>query len=396
MPRCAGPTLAAVVAVGVSVWLSAPAARAEETGVEQKGAWTHQLTYTVDVTGAVEGGVQKAGRVLDNIDAVLDGDLGQAFGWRDTKLHIYLLNNSGGRPNEVVGSLQGVDNIEVARPRLRLYEAWMEHSFGQVSVLAGLYNLNSEFYTTETSGLLMAPPFGIGSELASTGPNGPSIFPLSSLAVRVKAGAEKGFYGEAAVLNAHAGTLGANDDTQMGLDRGVILIGEGGWRGARRLAVGVWGYSEAQDDIRDTRPDGSPARHRSQGAYVLAEGPLWSTSRGMGVNAFMRAGVSDGDTSPYEGGWQAGVKLDKLVPGRPDSALSIGFQQAFLSRKQRSNGLDQGLAIGPNESGVEMVYADRIGRVSFRPDLQLIQNPQGDRNRPTALVGALRLIIDLN
>jgi porin len=380
--------LSTVFAAAVSIPAAAHA--------EDSPTWSHQLTYTADVTGALQGGEARAGRVLDNIDLILEGDLEKAIGWRDTKVHAYVLNNSGGRPNDIVRSLQGVDNIEVAQPRLRLYEAWVEHGFGAVSALAGLYNLNSEFYTTDTSGLLIAPPFGIGSELASTGPNGPSIFPLTALAVRFKTTAEKGAYAEAAVLSAHSGTIGQSDQLQLGMDNGALVIGEAGWRGPGRVAVGLWGYTEAQDDIRDTTPDGSPERRRSQGVYVLAEGPLKTWTSGAELSGFLRAGRGDGDTSPYDGGWQAGVKLEHVVPGRPKAAFSAGVQQGYLSRKQRANGADEGRDIGPTESGVELVYADSIGRVSFRPDLQFIFHPEGDRARDTAVVGALRLIIDLN
>jgi porin len=160
--------------------------------------------------------------------------------------------------------------------------------------------------------------------------------------------------------------------------------------------VGLWGYTEPQADIRQTAPDGSPERRRSQGVYLLAEGPLRTWASGAELSGFLRAGRGDGDTSPYDGGWQAGLRLEHFVPGRPKAAFSAGVQQGFLSRKQRDNGMDEGRDIGPAESGVELVYGDSIGRVSIRPDLQLIFHPEGDRARDTAVVGALRLTIDLN
>ena len=131
--------------------------------------WTHDVVYTADVIGPVQGGVAKAGRYLDNLDITLDGDLERAVGWKGATVHAYVLNNMGGRPNDVAATLQGVDNIEVSRERLRLYELWIEQSLagGAASVRAGLYDLNSEFYATGASDLLIAPPFGIGSEPSS-------------------------------------------------------------------------------------------------------------------------------------------------------------------------------------------------------------------------------------
>ena len=88
------------------------------------------------------------------------------MGWRGASAHIDVLNNSGGIPNDDIGTLQGVDNIEVLSQRLRLFEAWVEQAWGDTSIRAGLYDLNSEFYSNDSAGLLMAPAFGIGSEVA--------------------------------------------------------------------------------------------------------------------------------------------------------------------------------------------------------------------------------------
>ncbi len=53
----------------------------------------------------------------------MDVDLAELSGWNGASLHFDILNNSGGVPSEDAGTLQGVDNIEVASQRLRLFEA---------------------------------------------------------------------------------------------------------------------------------------------------------------------------------------------------------------------------------------------------------------------------------
>jgi porin len=386
--RRAAPFIAAALA-----GLAASPALAQEAG-----AWTHDVVYTADVTGALKGGAAKAGRYLDNLDITLDGDLGKAVGWEGATLHAYVLNNQGGRPNDVAGTLQGVDNIEVSQAKLRLYELWVEQSLagGKASVRAGLYDLNGEFYATEASDLLIAPPFGIGSELASTGPNGPSIFPLTALAVRVRVGGETGGYAQGAVLSAKAGAFNEPDDLQRGLDDGAILIGEAGYVGRARLAAGAWTYTQQQDDIRDLTPAGEPAKSAAYGGYVLAEGRLWGSDDGPEGRAFVRAGASDGDTTPFAGGWQAGLRVDRVMPGRPDSAFSVGVHQGLLSKKFRANGRDAGLDPSRAESAIEVTYSDTIGRFSIQPDLQIVRHPGGERDRRTAIVGGLRLTVDLD
>ncbi len=171
----------------------------------QDSAWTLAATYTADVAGPVSGGVSQAGKFLDNLLIEGDLDLDKALGWTGATAHVSLLNNSGGAPNDIAGTLQGIDNIEVARPRAKIYEAWAQQDFGRASVRVGIYDLNSEFYTTDAAGQLISPAFGIGSELAATGPNGPSIFPSTALALRFRLTPSDATYVQAAALNANAG-----------------------------------------------------------------------------------------------------------------------------------------------------------------------------------------------
>jgi porin len=360
-------------------------------------AWTHEIVYTADILGPVSGGAAKAGRYLDNLDIVVEGDLEKAIGWRGATVHAYVLNNMGGRPNDVAGTLQGVDNIEVAGAKLRLYELWIEQSLADgASLRAGLYDLNSEFYATEASDLLIAPPFGIGSELASTGPNGPSIFPLTSIAARLRFGGEAGSYAQAAVLSAKAGAFNEPGDLQAGLDRGAILVGEAGHVGRVRVAAGAWTYTESQDDLRDVTAAGDPDRSAAYGGYVLGEGRIHGEDDGPRSSAFVRVGLSDGDTTPFTGGWQAGLRWDHVMPSRPQSAFSVGLHQGRLSKKYRANIRDAGALPGKAESGLEVTYSDTIGRLSVQPDLQIVRHPGGERKRRNAVVAGVRFTLALD
>jgi porin len=387
---CSCTAFAAAVAAG-----SAALAGAEP----EQGAWTHEITYTADVAGTVRGGATHAGRALDNLDVIVDGDLEKLVGWRGATVHGYLLNNSGGAPNDLAGTLQGVDNIEVGRPRARLYELWLQAGFAgdRGSALAGLYDLNSEFYVTEASGLLLAPPFGIGSEFASTGPNGPSIFPSTALAARLKVAGGQGRYVQAAVLNAHAGTLGDPDGPSTQFDNGALVIAEAGLGDRWRLAAGGWLYTERQPDLRTLDASGEPALSKARGGYLLAEYPFVDGGEaGRSVIGFARLGVSDGDTTPFSSGWQAGVLVERVFASRPDSAFSIGVEQGRLSSKQRANTLDEGLAPARAESSVEITYSDKVApRVALQPDVQVIRRAGGDQDARTMVVMALRMTIDL-
>jgi porin len=384
----------AAFAIGVAT-ASAALAQADAG----QGAWTHEVTYTADVAGTVRGGTAHAGRALDNLDVIVDGDLEKLVGWRGATVHGYLLNNSGGAPNDLAGTLQGVDNIEVSRPRARLYELWVQGKFADDhgSVLAGLYDLNSEFYSTEASGLLLSPSFGIGSEFASTGPNGPSIFPSTALAVRAKIEGGRGVYVQGAVLNAHAGTVGDPEGPSTEFDNGALMIAEAGIGDSWRLAAGGWFYTERQADLRNLDANGDAALSKARGGYVLAEYPFIDGGEtGRSVRGFARLGFSDGDTTPFGSGWQAGVLVERVFASRPDSAFSVGMEQGVLSSKQRANTLDAGVAPADAESSLEITYSDKVSsRVSLQPDLQLIRHAGGDQDARTVVVMALRMTVSL-
>ncbi|WP_420478117.1 carbohydrate porin [Brevundimonas sp. FT23028] len=371
------------------------AASSQCSAQENTSAWSTEVIYTADIAGVVSGGTARSSRFLDNLDITVDGDLERLWGLRGLRVHIYALNNNGGEPNELAGTLQGIDNIEVADQGARLYEFWLEQDFGAGSVLAGLYDVNSEFYATEASDLLIAPPFGIGSELAATGPNGPSIFPSTALALRLRLGDPDRHYAQVAAVNAEAGALG-DSGVDTGLDSGALLLAEAGLNGRIRVAVGGWRYSERQDDIRDTDPLGDPEPRWAQGAYMLAEGVVYETEGGLTARAFLRIGASDGDTTDFRGGWQGGVRLDHVFPSRPDAALSFGVHQGLLSGKARANIRDTGLDPAHAEEGVELTYADTVGPLTVQPSLQWINNPGGDRDARDVVVATLRLSVALH
>ena len=160
---------------------------------ESEGGIKFDLLLKADAISNVRGGIKRGTAGFTNLDAKLGGDLG-AIGLENTSFLLHGLANHGGKSNrDHVGSIMGVDNIEVDTNTGKLFQAWVDQKLpGDTSVLFGLYDFNSEFYATSTSGLFLNPQGGIGTEMAETGKNGPSIFPTSSLTLRLKWGAHRG------------------------------------------------------------------------------------------------------------------------------------------------------------------------------------------------------------
>lgn len=381
----------------MSIFLAVLAAAAAEGAAPEKEtpAFDVGAAYTGDLVGVVDGGLRNRATYLDNGDLTLDADLERLIGWRGATVHGAFLYNGGKTPNDDAGTLQGVDNIEVSSHRGRLFEAWIQQSFGGHSVLVGLYDLNSEFYANDSAGYLLAPAFGIGSEIAATGPNGPSIFPSTALAVRFAFALPRDYYAQVAALNADAGVIGDEGGIDTSFREGALIIGEAGYSGARKIAAGVWRYTRRQDDIRELDALGAPQREVAQGAYALLDQPLNDPDGAQAVSLFARVGVSEGETTPFKAGWQAGLTMLRVFESRPESVLSFGVNQGRVSEGYRRNQIDLGVPVTGSEHQIELTYADRLlPHLSVQPDVQYIVNPSADRSIPDALVAAVRVTLE--
>ncbi|WP_242417235.1 carbohydrate porin [Sphingomonas panni] len=365
--------------------LSAPA-RAQD---DAAGPLSIDIAYKGDVVGVAAGDARGV-RYLDNIDLLASLDLNRTVGWRGGTAFASLLNNLGGRPNDIAGTLQGVDNIEVAAPDLLLYQAWVEQRFAgdRLSALVGKYDLNSEFYTTDAASHLIAPAFGIGSELAATGPNGPSIFPRTDLAIRLRAGDER-HYAQAVAIRAPRGT------TDDGGRRSMLFVAEAGRQGIVSLTIGGWAYSRRQPRIIPPGVTTGPGEAASHGVYASVEADLAGQAERPGYwRAFARAGWSDGRTTPFAGGFQLGVTGQGIVPARPDSQLSIGVASADLSTPYRRANSAGEPALSGSEGMIELTYSDRVlPFLTLQPDVQYVRRPGGLRDADDALVLGLRAIV---
>lgn len=347
--------------------------------------------YVVDVLGVAHGGNRRGARVLDDLDLTLDMDLDRGWGWKGVTAHVDVLRNHGGRPNDLAGSIQGIDNIEVNQRGVRLYEAWIEHQAGAASLRFGLYDLNSDFYANDAASLFVASPFGMGSELSASGPNGPSTFPSTALAARVKVSSAS-YYLQGAVINAEAGTIGDTRGIDVSGRAGLLVIAEMGYATTSKVAVGAWRYTKKQP-VFAARSD--PGLERvSQGIYALVEHSIIGSDTTFRLTPFLRAGVSDGVTTPFQGGWQAGLRFDRLIPSRPDASFAVGVASGRLTDEYRHNASVDDVALLSAETIIEATLSDEVAPgITLQPDVQYVINPDGNSGARDPIVIGLRCSI---
>ncbi len=129
---------------GAMTCLAPVSALAGEIGDDKMVAW--QAEYFADGVAVASGGDTGSRYVgLANISA--DVSLEKAVGWQGAHLFVRGLSSHGGRPNDIAGTVQGIDNIEVSRNRARVFELFIDQEFadGAGSIRVGFDDLNSEF-----------------------------------------------------------------------------------------------------------------------------------------------------------------------------------------------------------------------------------------------------------
>jgi porin len=356
--------------------------------------------------GVVSGGLKRGTTALDNLDIITTFDNEKLLGIKGNSVLIHFLNNNGGEPNgRYAGTLQGINNIEVTTQTAKVLEAFVQQNFwdDRVSFLAGLYDLNREFYVNDSAGLFIGSTFGIGNEFAASGQNGPSVFPTTSLAFRTQVKPTPQTYLLAAILDGVPGDPGDPHGTQVSLGHGdgALLVAEVGFAPEAKdrafggkYAVGAWRYTQKLDDVRDVDGGGDPIPRRSQGIYFLVEAPLYREKEkgDEGLVAFFRIGFSDGDTTAFDYSWSAGAVYTGLIPGRDSGKLGFGISQAGLTDKFRDASATAGKPLDSQEFGIELTYRDDVfPGVALQPNVQYFINPGADPALSNVLVVGLRL-----
>jgi porin len=309
----------------------------------------------------------------------------------------------------VAGDAQGISNI-AAYSTTKLYQAWLDITpfSGNVSILAGLYDLNSEFYVTNTSGVFLHPTQGIGIEIAQTGSNGPSIFPTTALATRVKYTASASTSVQAVVLDGVAGDPDDRSGTHIkfGREYGALIVAEadhvsgGDGEGVyRKLGIGVWSYTGAFDDVAATDAAGSPLRRSdNHGLYLIAESDLLrEAGEGTrGVAAFIRAGIANGHINQFASCVAGGLVATGIIPGRDSDLCGIAFGVARNGSAYMDLMNAAGTPAASAEVALEFTYrASILEWLAVQPDFEYIIDPGTDRTIPNACLFGIRFQVSM-
>ncbi len=367
------------------------------------------LLYRADVMSNVSGGLKQGTTVLGNLDVKLDFDLNTMMGWDGVTIGLHGIASHGGKPNaNYVGSSQGVDNIEVDTNTAKILQAWIQKQWmdDRMSVLFGLYDVNSEFYVSHSTGIFLHPAPGIGSEFAQTGLNGPSIFPTTSVGLRVSYQPAPDMYMQAVVLD---GVPGDPDDprgTHIQFNDGdgalaVVELGivpgqsrEGEQALTDKYAVGFWSYTSRFEDLVEVDAGGDPLMNKgNSGFYVLAEQMLYQGTHNPDSHAdgFIRYGRANADFNQFSSYFQTGLVFSGMVAGREDDQFGVTFSMAETGNQYRQAMLNAGQDATRHESVWEATYRAPVTPwLIVQPNMQYVIHPSTDAQIKNATVLGVR------
>jgi porin len=380
---------------------------------------TPSATYVGDAAANVAGGAKRGQTYagLLHLQVALDGERIAAMPGLTAWVDAMWVN--GGQPGQLVGDAQGVSNI-AAPPALRLYEAWTQFTLpgGRVSVLVGRYDLNTEFDHLTTAGLFFNSSFGVGPEFSQSGFAGPSIFPNTSLGVRLAYQPDPDFALLGAIMDGApvdrtAGAPGAFDP-----HNGVLLVAEAAFlthaatdeappdhplRIGRlsdqpayenKVAVGGWYYTATFNDLSAIGANGAPVRRSGEGGIYATLDRLLYQAGDRRVSGFVQIGLANQEIGRFGSYLGAGLVAGGLIGDRPDDQLGIAFAMArngshYLAAQQQS-----GLPVKAAETAIETTYLAQIRPwLALQPDVQYVIHPNTDPTLRDATVVQLRVAL---
>ncbi len=368
----------------------------EEIAASKLEWFKTETSITGDFIKNLQGGINTDFAYIGLEELCLTFNMEELGWWKGGEFFFHGLNSHGLLPSQdIVGDLQVSSNIE-AGDYLGFYEFYYTHSFGNLSLLIGQHDLNSEFVGTEYGGTFINSSFGISPSMSLNVPV--SIYPLASLAFISKYQTDKG---HAFKLGVYDGDPGDPENNRYNIqptissDEGVLLIGEyelsyliNGL--PENYKLGLYYHTGSFTDYEDTLK----SIQGNYGAYGISDFVLCSgfNHPETYLGLFIQGGWAPSKINQIDYYVGGGVHLNGILPKRYKDALGIAFAFAHISKDVRA--LDANLEYG--EVAYELTYKIHVfDQYSIQPNLQYIANPGANKSLKDALVATIRFNVTL-
>ncbi len=396
-------------------------ANAQNAETDPSNPFKLSVAYTGDVFANTTGGNDTGIRYMDNIDVNLEVNMGDLpLGLQETTFYIYGLGNQGGSISSLAGDVQGISNIE-AENSWRIFEFWVQKKFllANSSLLLGLYDINSEFNVLNSSLLFLNSSHGLDPTIALSGRLGPSTFPYTSMAARLKINLYKGWVIQGAVLDGVPSNPANTKGTKIFLreNDGIFSIAEIGYHSFRgqdlqmrnrtarlqsilapgiesnnKVAAGGWFYSEERIS------QSGVGTNLEYGFYALGEYELIKRDPKLkgpnNLRIFGRIGYSNPNVSITESYFGAGFTVRGLIPGRSHDQTGLAFASIMAGNEYINNTFTDGSRPQKFETNFELTHQVILNDYfRLQANIQYILNPGFNASLNNALIVGTRINI---
>lgn len=389
--------------------------------------FTLELNLIGDIMSNVSGGISRKSVFIENIDLKLIIDTEKLIGLPGSNVLFSALQNNGNSISAYAGDVQGVSNIE-AEQTIRLFEVWYQQKLlaGKLSILGGLYDVNSEFDFMESASLFVQSSQGLGGDLAGSGLIGPPTFPAAGLGGRIKYVPDRRIYIQAGLMDGAPSSLNSVKKADFTWNKvggtlaiaelGLLSFGQQSFKPQKNLstrqsrsfigrevssdyrtkiAIGVWSYSKnyVSDRYGITLPSVSDGQN-DKGLYILTDWK-WNPNPNkmyQQLSIYGRFGFTENEVSRFKSYAGGGITYKGLIPG--DSDGLIGFSVASVQDSKIFQQINP--PVDDYETVLEFTYLTKvIPWLNIQPDIQYVISPGAHPNVSKALVVGLRTDINL-
>lgn len=361
-----------------------------EAQEKENEALTFEASFLGDVVSNFKGGIKEGqtGIGLIHLTANINTDLAKL--WRGGNFFIHAHHVVGGRPSEqLIGDVQVASNIDGFTNRF-VYEAWYSQSIRNVTLYAGLHNLNDVFHVSEHASVYLNSSFGISPSLSLN--NAISIYPVTTLGGVARWDTDNlsfvgGLYNFGHAFASENGFKLKNhvfNDGFFSLFEAQYRIKNGDETKAEfKLGTTYKQCANNHEHYTEECPGTS-----QYSVYFLTDYTIYKSTTGKSLAAFVQTGYSPGRYSFSPFYWGTGINLKGFLFDNNSDELAIAFATAQINRYNVDAAMFESFK---SESLLELTYKIPVyKKISIQPDLQYIINPAGVEGSRNAFVGLLR------
>lgn len=313
------------------------------------------ISYFLDIqniSGGLESGLATQGNLFLGYEDSTEKD-----NWSAS-----IIATHGSSPSKLVGDAQTTSNLDIGGVEtVKVFELFYQRRWNRLKILAGMFDLASEFNVNSPAALFIHSSPGTSAELAAAGRFGTAFNPYSALGTRLHYDLSKKAYVKSAIMDATPFNPQDPFGTQFTIssEEGLFHITELAYKenGRFKLGLGAWGFLEL----------------KGHGFYIIGDYKFSST-----FHPFARYGRAFENAQLFKSNIVLGFK-----------SLNWG---AMFSRAHFS---DRSGASGP-EDAYEISYQLNPSGYVIQPNIQYIKEPSGNPAIDDALVIGLRLALSFS